>query len=77
MLLVSEILFNFVMSWELYPRQTYRKCFRSPSKKMWKFSMQEDKRTALISCICMGTLARSVSMPHALQVWGIVSFILA
>ena len=38
---------------------------------------REDKRIALISCICMGVLVHSVPMPHALQVWGIVSFILS
>ena len=50
-------------------QQTYRKCFRSPSKKMWKFSVQEGKRTALISCIVMW-LCTLCAYTHTIQVWG-------
>lgn len=45
--------------------------------KMWKFSIARGQRIALIPCIRIGVVTRSVSLPYAIRVWGIASFILA
>jgi len=54
----------------------HRKCFRSPSKKMWKFSMQEGKRQHLF-LVYMLLVYPYTNSYGILQVWGIISFILA
>ena len=61
--------FALLNGWKSASRPTYRKCFRSPSKKMWKFSVQEGERTALISCIVMW-LCTLCAYTHTIQVWG-------
>lgn len=43
--------------------------------KMWKFSIAREQRIALIPCIRIGVVTRSVSLPYAIRVWGIASFI--
>ena len=70
-LFVYEKVSKFAMpnGWKSAWRQTYRKCFRSPSKKMWKFSVQEGERTALISCIVMRRCIL-FAPTHTIQVWG-------
>ena len=70
-LFVWKIISKFVMLYGiLLPRSGhFRKCFRGPSKRMWKFSVQEDKRTALISCVVMW-LCTFVRIPNTIQVWG-------
>ena len=74
-LFVSEKFANFVVSGDVFTRQTYyESVFRGLSKKMWQFSTKQ-RRTNSTHFLYMYGLWHILCLCPALQVWGIASFI--
>ena len=80
LLSIQEIFSIFVASRQIVLADIFlRKCFSLLSKieNVEVFNCKWTERTSLISCIVIGLCTLLVHLPHTIQVWGIVSFILA